>query len=231
MNRILEREEIINTLKANKKTLISASLGIIGLFSSWFYFSPYLTVQGIQKAASEKDTQEISKHIDYPALRENIKAQIQTQLQKEMAKQVQSSNPFAAFGMAFAQSMVEPMVNTIVSPGAISAAMQGKSPSAKKDFAKNDVEQAQNTPPPQDPSSEPEISMGYESFNAFVVQVKSKKADQQSLGLVFKRNGLDWKLSELRLPEPSNTATAQATPSSTVLAPTQSSSGSIPTLR
>jgi Protein of unknown function (DUF2939)/Ankyrin repeats (many copies) len=225
MNSMPKQKEIVEILKANKKTLIPvASLGILSIFSTWLYFSPYLTVQGMQKAASEKNTEEISKHIDYPALRESVKAQLQAQLQKEMAKQTQSGNPLAAFGMAFAQSMIEPMVNTIVSPQAIAAAMQGKSPTAKQNSAKNDAEQAQTTPPPEDPSSEPEIGMGYESFNAFVVQVKSKKADQQSLGLVFKRNGLDWKLSELRLPEPSNnTAASQATPNSPARAPTPSS--------
>jgi hypothetical protein len=197
MSKLIEKEEIVNTLEANKKPLILfASLGIISIFSAWFYFSPYLTVQGIQKAASEKNTEEISKHIDYPTPRESVKAQ----MQKEMAKQAQSGNPFAAFGMAFAQSMVEPMVNTIVSPQAIAAAMQGASPTAKQNSAKNHVEQAQTTSTPQEPSSAPEIGMGYESFNAFVVQVKSRKTEQQSLGLVLKRNGLDWKLSELRLP-------------------------------
>jgi ankyrin repeat protein len=224
MSKLIEKEEIVNTLEANKKPLILfASLGIISIFSAWFYFSPYLTVQGIQKAASEKNTEEISKHIDYPALRESVKAQIQAQLQKEMAKQAQSGNPFAAFGMAFAQSMVEPMVNTIVSPQEIAAAMQGKSPNAEQNSAKDNAEQAQTTPTPQDPPSEPEISMGYESFNVFVVQVKSKKSDLQSLGLVFKRNGLDWKLSELRLPEPSNTTASQANPKSPALTPTPSS--------
>jgi hypothetical protein len=204
MNSILEKEKIKrknHRYTKGKKTLIPfVSLGIISIFSAWFYFSPHLTVQRIQKAASETDTEEIAKHIDYPTLRESVKAQIQAQMQKEMAKQAQSGNPFAAFGMAVAQSMVEPTVNTIVSPQAITAAIQGKSPKSEQNSAKNNAEQAQATPNPQDPSSEQEISIGYESFNSFVVQVKSKKGEQQSLGLVFKQNGLDWKLSEFRLP-------------------------------
>jgi hypothetical protein len=78
-------------------------------------------------------------------------------MQKEMAKQAQSGNPFTAFDMALAQSMVEPMVNTIVSSQAIAAAIQGKSPKSEQNSAKNNAGQAQAIPTPQEPSSEPEI--------------------------------------------------------------------------
>jgi hypothetical protein len=203
MNSIPKQKEIVESLKANKKTSIPVvSLGMISIVSTWLYFSPYLIVQGIQKAASEENTEELSKHINSDALKESARGFLQTQVQKEMEKQIRSGNPFALGGMAAAQPMIESLTNILVSPQTIGAIFEGKIPADFQQLKGNET-QTQQSLSVQNSRSKPEISMRYESFNTFVVQIKNKN-DQSISGFVFKRNGLDWKLSEMRYQESAN---------------------------
>lgn len=219
MNSFIKKDKIIDLLKTNKKTLIPfASLGIATLFGTWFYASPYLTIQDMQQAASRKDEVELSKHIDYPTLKESFRAILQAKAQEEMTKQVQSGNPFAALGMATAQSMIDSLVNSIISPQMIGAALQGKTNTLQQQSAEN-KDQAQAP----SPTSDQVVEMGYESLNTFAVQIKSVKTSQPSVELIFKRNGFDWKLTELRIPEPSTPTTAKDTNSNAISSPSPSS--------
>ena len=67
---------------------------------------------------------------------------------------------------------------------------------------KGDTSQANKGNTMTEPSdTDVETSMSYESFDRFVVTATKKDAVDESLGLVFNRDGMfTWKLSGVRLP-------------------------------
>lgn len=160
-------------------------IGIVSI-GAWFYFYPHLTVYEMQKAAKKKDISELSEHIDFPAVRESVRLAVRSYIRTETAKQLQGGNPFALFGSSMADSYIEPMVETLVSPEGITAIIQEVNPSAQVTQTKQ-----------QD--SQTEVNMGYESFNSFTVNVKAKSDRIPDITLIFSRNGFEWKLSGIRL--------------------------------
>ncbi|MBB3184404.1 hypothetical protein FHR95_001965 [Halomonas fontilapidosi] len=75
-----------------KKGLI-AGIAVF-LASGYAIASPYITCYQIKSAAEDKDGEALSRHIDFPALRQNFKDQMNAHMAKELAKE--SDNGFGA---------------------------------------------------------------------------------------------------------------------------------------
>jgi len=158
-------------------------------FSTWFYFTPHLAVSGMKSAAEEKDAAKLSDYVNFPALKESLKASFNAQLASEVAKE-EDGNPFAALGAAMAAAFVNPMIDALVTPESLAMMMKGDKPQPAK--------KSEQTKPSD---SDTDTSMSYESFDRFVVTVKKNGSTEEPLGLVFNRDGIfSWKLSALRLP-------------------------------
>lgn len=161
---------------------------ILIAFSTWFYFTPHLAVSGMKSAAEAKDAAKLSGYVNFPALKESLKASFNAQLASEVEKE--KDNPFAALGGALAAAFINPMIDALVTPESLAMMMKGNKP-----------QPAENTEKTNPSDSDVDISMFYESFDRFVVTVKKKGTAEKPLGLVFNRDGLfSWKLSALRLP-------------------------------
>lgn len=175
------------------------SLSLIGfaalIVSIGFYFTPYIAVHNMRKAAENRDAETLSDYVDYPSLRESIKANLNAKFAGEAVKSPPKS-PFEAFGAALAVVLVNRMVDAFVTPESLAMLMKGEKPGANSsaEHSGNDVK-----------SDRPktETSMAYEGINRFVVKVQDKEKNQAGapVELVFKRYGLvSWKLASLRLP-------------------------------
>ncbi|MBJ6724164.1 DUF2939 domain-containing protein [Geomesophilobacter sediminis] len=172
---------------SRKTCVIAGSLIVVAL--AWFVASPYIAVHQMKKAVEAKDAVAISDRVNFPALRESLKGSFSAKFGKEMAKE--KDNPFAALGVALAGSMVNSLVDAMVTPESISAIMQGQKPAQIKISS-----QGQRVKDEE----KPDISMGWEKLDRFVVKVKSKDPLQEEISMVFERGGLSWKLTAIRLP-------------------------------
>jgi hypothetical protein len=144
----------------------------------------------MRKAAENKDWVALSDYVDYPALRESLKANISAMTAKEVAKS-KEGGAFEALGAALAAAMINHLVDALVTPEAVAILMKGESPQVDES----------GSPAPTKPTSETETSMGYEGLNRFVVRAKEKGSSEDPVELVFLRHGVfSWKLSGLRLP-------------------------------
>ncbi len=170
-------------------TKIKLSLAFILIaFSTWFYFTPHLAVIGMKSAAEAKDAAKLSSYVNFPALKDSLKASFNAKLASEVTKE--KDNPFAALGGALAAALINPMIDALVTPESLAMMMKGDKPQL-----------TENTEKTKPSDSDADISMSYESFDRFVVTVKKKGTTEEPLGLVFNRDGLfSWKLSALRLP-------------------------------
>jgi hypothetical protein len=170
------------------KTKLSFTIVFVA-FSTWLYFTPHLAVSGMKSAAEAKDAAKLSDYVNFPSLKESLKASFNAKLGSEVAKE-KDGNPFAALGAAMAAAFINPMIDALVTPESLAMMMKGEKPQP--------AEKAEQTKPTD---SDADTSMSYESFDRFVVTVKKRGSTDEPLGLVFNRDGMfSWKLSALRLP-------------------------------
>lgn len=149
----------------------------------WYVLSPGYTLSRMKAAAERNDPDAMSAYIDYPALREDLKAELMARL---MAESQKDKSGFGGLGLALGSAMMGPMIDGMVSPAGVRAAMianrnqkNGKAPAVTANL--------------QVPE-QPEIVR--RSFSEFLVTTKA----HPNSGMVFKRHGLSWKLSGVDLP-------------------------------
>ena len=164
--------------------------GAAVLLIGWYAVSPYITLHQMRSAAESKDAEELSEHIDFPAVKESLKASFSAKMMSEAANSP-NDNPFAGAGAALAIAMIGPMIDALVTPQAIAMMMQGEKPPPQ---------QAQ-VPAASTPNKEPNVSSGYTGINTFDVDVSDKDDPTAKIGLRFKRHGLfSWKLTSIEMP-------------------------------
>jgi Protein of unknown function (DUF2939) len=172
----------------NTKTKLSIAI-IFSAISIWFYFTPYLTVRAMKSAVEAKDSSKLSDYIDFPAVKENLKVSLNAKFATKFTKE-KDAKPYGAFGTLLAAKLITPMIDALVTPESLAMMMKGEKSQSTKG-----IDQKK----PSD--SDADITMFYENFDRFVVSVKNKGANEETLGMVFNRDGMfSWKLSSLLLP-------------------------------
>lgn len=159
----------------------------------WFYASPYIAFHRMQAAAVRRDAVALADYVNFPALRESLKASLTAQMTKHMAPS--SDNPFAGLGLLLAHSLIDRMVDGLVTPEGLAAMMQGASPEATEKTFPSDTE-----PTASGPNEKPIIKMGYEKFDRFTVRFVSPNNPSEEFVLVLLRERISWKLSAVRFP-------------------------------
>ncbi len=158
-----------------------------------FYFTPHIAVYNMKKAAENKDAEVLSDYVDYPSLRESLKANFNAMMAGEIAKS-KNESPFEAFGAALAAVLISPMIDALVTPESLAMLMKGENPQIG-DTEKNRETQSSSE------EADTETSMSYEGLNRFIVMVKQKRSSEDPVKLIYKRHGIiSWKLSALRIP-------------------------------
>ena len=156
----------------------------------YVYATPYIAAKSMQAAAINKDPDKLSALVDFPAVKESIKANLNAKLASEMVND-KSENPFAALGAAMAGAIVNQFVETMVTPEGLAMMMKGDKPDPTK-------------PKPTDTSSPLEntdTAAGYVDINSFRISVKKQGSTEAPLILIMTRNGVtSWKLTSVRIP-------------------------------
>ena len=172
---------------------------LLALLAVWLFFTPYLAFRGMRAAAEARDAEALSAYIDYPVLKENLKASFNARLLGQ-AREASQDNPFAGLGAALASLVVGPMVDAFVTPQALAEMMKGEKPRLIRRAEPADTPASGSTD--GKPARRARTSMGYEDVNRFVITVSpADRPDAEPLRLVLQRQGLaSWKLSAVRLP-------------------------------
>ncbi|MET0655807.1 MAG: DUF2939 domain-containing protein [Pseudoxanthomonas sp.] len=155
---------------------------------------PYLAINGIRTALAEQDTGKLEKHVDFPALRVSIKAQMEDALARKAGSGV-GSNLFGAFALSVAGNVIGTGVDAMVTPLGIGALLQGRS-MWKQSTGQTVNGDTYGETVPADPLKT--ATHKYESPSRFTATVLDEDGDP--VVFVFKRNGLTWKLADIRLP-------------------------------
>lgn len=172
-------------------------LGLLALLA-YLYATPYLTVISLRAAAEARDAAAISDHVDYPALRQSLKDQLNSHMMVSMAKEM-DDNPFAALGAAFASMMVDGLIEGLITPTGLANLMAGES----IDEASESGGSSSSGSSADDRELFPGATMGYDGMSRFVVTAMNDSGE--TADFVFKRHGIfSWKLSEMVMPLPAH---------------------------
>lgn len=180
------------------KRLIALATLIVLLLACWIAAGPFMAIRGIQQAMDTRDVSKLERHVDYPALRANLRAQLEDRIAREIGRRF---GPEMAGGAAsgVAGMLSNNAVDAMISPTGIAVLLQGH---ALVQRATGNVEPEGGVtagPVAYDPLKN--ARKRFESPSRFVATVDS--ADGKPVGFVFERKGLRWRLSDIRLP-PSN---------------------------
>jgi Protein of unknown function (DUF2939) len=168
----------------NKKLVIistAIATGITAIVGAGLYATPYLTLDSLKKATSNRNANALAQEIDFPALRTSVKENVKAQIIKQMAG---GNTPVKGSNAAAVDKIVNPMVDKLVTPEGLGELMLDKIPGATIDLSNLEKNIAES-----------EVKMGYESFDRFVVRITDKVDRTKDVSLILKRDGLAWKLS------------------------------------
>ena len=155
---------------------------------------PYLAINGIRTALAEQDTDKLERHVDFPALRVSLKAQVEDKLARRTGDF--QSNLAGAFVLSIANNFIGSGVDAVVTPTGIGALLQGRS-LWKKSLGETMDGDAYGKAIPMDPLKQ--AKQRYESASRFTATVLDE--DGKPMVFVFTRHGLRWKLTDVRLPQ------------------------------
>ena len=121
--------------KMNLKTVAIVASGLIsgGVLAtgSYWYASPYLAVNSIREAIQQKDGSRFNQYVDYPQLREDLKAYVVTSLTQAATEESLDDveEGLAALGTA----LVIPIANTLIDSYLTSEVVKGLIESSEGD--------------------------------------------------------------------------------------------------
>jgi hypothetical protein len=162
-----------------KIAAVLAALIAIAASALWYFESPAWTLKGMKDAAQSHDADALNAYIDYPALRERRKAELMARM---LAEAPTDTSGIGALGIAFGSALMGPMIDGLVSPAGMRAALLAN--------------RQENTAPAASALHVPkEPVIVRRNFSEFLVTSKG----QPNSGLVFKRHGLSWMLGGVEL--------------------------------
>ena len=161
----------------------------LGLAALYFVLSPLLTVYQMRSAAERRDGEALAEHVEFPAVRQDLKDQLNVALGMSMAEEMED-NPFAVLGGLLGGVIIDKMVDAYVTPAGITQLMQGEVP---EESSTGDGSMGEPRERPFEGAR-----YRYEAWNRFSVTVMDDDGDEVKFTL--RRRGIGWKLTGIRLP-------------------------------
>ena len=165
--------------KSRRFAIAAAALALLA--AGWWLVSPWWSLRGMKAAAEAGDAAAFADYVDFPALRDDMKAELRAQLVAEARAR---GGAAAAAGAAFAAAFAGPAIDAFVTPEGVRAA-----------FVAGAAHRAAGSPGAAafDLGDDPDVTR--RGVNEFLLH----RADRPDTGLVFTRHGLGWKLSGIEL--------------------------------
>ena len=175
---------------AQKRSSFSTLVVLAAILAGvWLYFTPYLALRQLQKAAERGDEQAMAELVDFPALRESVKGNVRSAVEHSVGR---GRNPIGMLGGILAGAVAGPVVDAVVTPQGIAALTEGERPGQRHRGSDGDDRlRVKNV----------KVKRGYESFDLFVVHFVSKDDGKERMALLMRREGIThWRLSGIRIP-------------------------------
>lgn len=160
------------------KGLPAATLAVVAAVATYWYWSPLLVVHQMKEAVRVHDAAAFNSHVDYPALRENMKDQV--------AGKPEANDALGSIGRLLGGVVVD----ALVQPATVMYVLE------HGDFAKKDKRVDGSNSEGDSPGGDADAGRAWvtqrEGVNRYIIR-------NEKIAIVFTRSGFaDWKLNELR---------------------------------
>lgn len=179
--------------------ILAAILALLGYVAA----GPWLAINALRGAVEQQDSAALARHVDFPTLRGNLKAQLDDYVLRQAGPDMQS-NPFGAIALRLAGGLSGGAVDALLTPAGIGAVMEGRNLWQRGSGAGIDRNDSYAHTAPPDPLKDARYR--YESTSRFTATVADNSGDP--VVFVLSRDRLRWRLSDIRLPLSSAGATA-----------------------
>lgn len=174
----------------NRKLVLA--LVIAGLVIAVLAVSPVFAARSLIAAAERGDVDALERQVDFPALRESLKDELNAELRREMGRRAaEADSALAGLGMMLAPTLMASAVDALVTPDGVAAMVRsGDAPRP---------EQGQPAPTAGD-GDDVRQSYGYRDLNTFAITLTDRDHPDRPLSLLMtRRNLIGWKLSGVDL--------------------------------
>ena len=190
---------------SRKKQLLGlAAAGTGVLLGAYYAASPWLTINKLKQAFEKKDTRQIEKIVDFPELREDFKEVAKATVMKNAAKELEG-NPFAALGMMMANALIDPLIDSVISPAGLQALLSTGEMSVQPSDVLNENNSwssKESTTEEFKPRPDLSVKMNYTDLNEFKIELSNKKVIAEPISLFMEREGFaDWKVTGIDIPQ------------------------------
>lgn len=177
------------------KKWIALSLFVALALMAWIAAGPFMTIRTIREAIQSQSSAALSEQVDFPLLRQSLRAQVEDTLARRAGAQVQE-NPLGAIALGLANQAAGGMVDAIATPAGIGAILEGRGLVHRLSGGGIRSDDSYAHQPPPDPLRD--ASYRFESPSRFTATVRT--ADGSPVVFVLLRQGMTWKLADIRLP-------------------------------
>jgi hypothetical protein len=181
----------------NKKLIVGVAVGAVALFALAWAAAPVFTAQSLIRAARAGDEQKLEQLVDFPVLRESMKAELQAELVTRMQRDPRvAESGLGGLGILLAPMLVSGAVDVLVTPQVVADMVrtaEAPDPTRPAD------------PDPTDKSDAEDIhqAWGYRSLDEFAVTLTDRDRPDDRLALILERRGLfQWKLAAIDIQSP-----------------------------
>ena len=177
-----------------KKLLTGVVIAGVVVFAAVWALSPVLTGQAIIRAAERGDEAALERLVDFPALRESMKGELNDLLIAEMRNDPRVvENGLGGLTTMLAPMFISGAVDTVVTPQGVAAMVTTAQ-----------APEADGTPAPEPANDRdgPDLhkAWGYRSMDVFAVTLTDRDRPEHSLALLLERRGLfKWQLAAVDL--------------------------------
>lgn len=177
-----------------KKWLAIALLAFAAIVA-WIAAGPFRTMDSIGRAVQTSDTAELARHVDFPAVRSSLRTQLDDYLVRRAGADAQAS-PFGALALRIAGAASGGLVDVLATPAGIGLVLQGRDVWHRVSGGGISPTDTYAHVPPEELLAD--ASYRFESPSRFTATVPNR--DGAPVVFVLTRDGLDWRITDVRLP-------------------------------
>ena len=165
------------------KKIFSLLLVIFIGLVTFVALGPFLTLNGIEDSFQNEETEALSKYVNFPALRENIKSQLSARLAKKP-----TGNSWRDMAASWGTALAAKMVDGLVTEAGLELLLSGQGllTSDEPNLEDSDAHSALKN-----------AEFSYHSHDTFYVYISMQNGKKVQATLT--REGLTWKLTNVAL--------------------------------
>jgi hypothetical protein len=105
------------------KLLLAAVLLLAALLAAWYILSPFLLLRSLSYAVKNSDRDAIAADVDFPAVRDGLKQQLDSYLETRVAGR-HKADPFARLLLSLAPSIGGQVIDAVVTPDGVATILR-----------------------------------------------------------------------------------------------------------